>query len=173
MASVNAVHTALPRPAQALTASRRPFSPPPGDVPAGPVAGPPRSGRLSAPPPVHDVARSAMLKARAALFSNPPVGMPDSGGGDSPLLGDVDGDGTVSAADSEALLAYLFGGGEAPVGLANADVNGDGEVDISDAIQLMSLIHGQPRPEGLPSRASNTARLNSAQNMARTFTRTG
>ena len=53
------------------------------------------------------------------------------------LVGDVDGDGEVGAADGHALLSHLFEG-ESFEGLKNADVNGDGVVDIADAVSLFS-----------------------------------
>lgn len=57
----------------------------------------------------------------------------------APVQGDVDGDGQLTAADGDALMEYLFRGGEAPQGLKNADVNNDGSVNISDVVRLLNL----------------------------------
>ncbi|MEM7168386.1 MAG: dockerin type I repeat-containing protein [Planctomycetota bacterium] len=55
------------------------------------------------------------------------------------LHGDVDGNGTVDAADATALLQYLFQGGSAPSSMAGADANGDGSVNISDVVRILQM----------------------------------
>lgn len=54
------------------------------------------------------------------------------------LKGDVDGDGTVTTADSAAVLAASAERTELDAkGAASADVNGDGEVNTSDAVLIL------------------------------------
>jgi Dockerin type I domain len=52
------------------------------------------------------------------------------------LLGDVNGDGRVTADDLTALIEAIFEGSNPPA----ADVNGDGEVTAADIVALLSLI---------------------------------
>lgn len=60
--------------------------------------------------------------------------------------GDMNGDGTVSAADIFYLVKYLFVAGPAPV--ASPDINGDGVVNVADVFYLInSLFAGGPAPK--------------------------
>jgi hypothetical protein len=60
------------------------------------------------------------------------------------LFGDVNGDGTVTLADVDFLLAYIFEGGTAPDPLSRGDIDQDGLVNISDAVMLINLIGQEP-----------------------------
>ncbi|MEE8142177.1 MAG: dockerin type I repeat-containing protein [Planctomycetota bacterium] len=113
------------------------------------------------------IARSAALKARAALMaareSSPP--QPPAKG----MLGDVDGDGTLTRADGKALMGYLFMGQPAPAGLGNADVNGDGRVDIADMVQLLKMIQESPTPKSAqPTGEPTSTRMAKALTQLRT-----
>ena len=57
----------------------------------------------------------------------------------SGILGDVTGDGQLTAADVTALANYILGRGT-PANEAAADVNGDTKVDIADMAALIELI---------------------------------
>jgi len=53
-----------------------------------------------------------------------------------PLVGDVNGDGTVNISDVNALIGYIL----ADQSSANGDMNGDGTVNISDVNALIGII---------------------------------
>lgn len=96
------------------------------------------------------IQKAAALRTRAALNLTPTPSTPTTGPtnklqpapqnpGQSTVVGDVDGDGTVSIQDAHALLDYLFNGGTAPRGLAGSDANGDGSVNIADVVRIFQL----------------------------------
>lgn len=58
------------------------------------------------------------------------------------MIGDVNGDGRVTAADSLRLKRYLAGQ-ETQMELLNADMNGDGTVDMLDALRLDQFLSGK------------------------------
>lgn len=96
--------------------------------------------------PGHGIAQAAAMKTRGALqgraiqpaaIQPPSVLAPQQPG--PTLGGDVDGDGAVTVADAQALLSYLFQGGNMPAGMANADANGDGHVNIADVVRVFQL----------------------------------
>lgn len=68
-----------------------------------------------------------------------------NGGGEEPLLGDVDDDGNVNINDLSALIDYLLTGNEEGVNLVNADVDQDGAVNISDLSALIDLLLNQKK----------------------------
>ena len=57
--------------------------------------------------------------------------------------GDVNGDGQVTQADADLLLAYLRGQ-NVSINRSNADVNGDGDIGISDVQGILKKIREQP-----------------------------
>lgn len=65
-----------------------------------------------------------------------------AGPGETPVPGDVDGDGEVTAADAAALFAVLCDPAAAP-GPATADLNADGKVNNRDAILLFRRAAGR------------------------------
>ena len=60
---------------------------------------------------------------------------------DGPILGDVNGDGTVDVADISSIISVMAGSEE----YENADVNGDGTVDVADISTVISLMAGKSR----------------------------
>ena len=64
----------------------------------------------------------------------------NSSGGDTPLHGDVDGNGTVSISDVTALIDYLLSGNSDLINTQNADVDGDSKISISDVSLLIDLL---------------------------------
>lgn len=58
------------------------------------------------------------------------------------LLGDVTGDGKVTARDTIALKKYNVNPSSVNINLANADVNGDGRVNAKDVIALKKMVAG-------------------------------
>lgn len=63
------------------------------------------------------------------------------GEGQSPVYGDLDGSGTVDAADLTMLAGYLIGKNQ-DMNTTNADLNGDGAVTSADAILLAKYVLG-------------------------------
>ena len=59
--------------------------------------------------------------------------------------GDVNGDGQVTQADADLLLAYLRGQTQS-INRTNSDVNGDGELTISDVQAILKKIRENPQP---------------------------
>ena len=55
---------------------------------------------------------------------------------ESPVKGDVNGDGTVDVADISSIISVMAGDGNYP----NADVNGDGTVDVADISTVISIM---------------------------------
>jgi len=55
------------------------------------------------------------------------------------MVGDINGDGTVSISDVTALIDYLLGGGTG-INLDAADVNGDENISISDVTTLIDRL---------------------------------
>jgi serine protease AprX len=60
--------------------------------------------------------------------------------------GDADGNGFVNISDATYIVAYIFGGGEAPDPFNSGDADGNGVVAISDAIYLIAYIFGGGDP---------------------------
>ena len=62
------------------------------------------------------------------------------------LCGDADATTGVDISDPVYLVAYIFGGGQAPQPLLSGDANCSGTVDISDAVYMLEYIFagGQP-----------------------------
>jgi hypothetical protein len=61
---------------------------------------------------------------------------------ETPILGNINGDGDTDLNDVEALFQYISGqGGE--VNTAAADVNGDGMIDLKDVTRLYQFLSGQ------------------------------
>ena len=59
------------------------------------------------------------------------------------LLGDVNGDGTLSIKDVTELINYLLAGEQPGFNAANADVNQDGKVSITDVSGVISIVLNQ------------------------------
>ena len=59
------------------------------------------------------------------------------------LLGDVNGDGTLSIKDVTELINYLLAGEQPGFNAANADVNQDGKISISDVSGVISIVLNQ------------------------------
>lgn len=58
----------------------------------------------------------------------------------SGVIGDVNGDGTVNAADVTALFTFMLTGDDSDI--VNGDQDGDGEVTIGDITTVYSIILG-------------------------------
>ena len=61
-------------------------------------------------------------------------------GSTSTVMGDVDGDGTVSVTDVAWIVNHILGVNDNNFIAANADINGDGEIDINDVMATVSII---------------------------------
>ena len=59
------------------------------------------------------------------------------------LLGDVNGDGTLSIKDVTELINYLLAGEQSGFNAANADVNQDGKISITDVSGVISIVLNQ------------------------------
>ncbi len=59
------------------------------------------------------------------------------------LLGDVNGDGTLSIKDVTELINYLLAGEQPGFNAANADVNQDGKISITDVTGVISIVLNQ------------------------------
>ena len=59
------------------------------------------------------------------------------------LLGDVNGDGTLSIKDVTELINYLLAGEQPGFNAANADVNQDGKISIADVSGVISIVLNQ------------------------------
>ncbi len=64
--------------------------------------------------------------------------------------GDADGNGIVNISDAVFLIAYIFGGGDAPNPLCQGDADGNAIVNISDAVYLIAYIFGGGDPPHCP-----------------------
>jgi len=64
------------------------------------------------------------------------------GGGDEPLIGDVNGDGEVNISDVTTLIDYLLGREGEGFDREAADLNHDDEINISDVTELIDLLLG-------------------------------
>jgi endonuclease I len=64
------------------------------------------------------------------------------GGGDEPLIGDVNGDGEVNISDVTTLIDYLLGREGEGFDRETADLNHDDEINISDVTELIDLLLG-------------------------------
>ena len=58
------------------------------------------------------------------------------------LIGDVNGDGSISVIDVTTLVAYIMGNSYDYFVFENADINGDGSITVTDVTSLVSLILG-------------------------------
>ena len=61
-------------------------------------------------------------------------------GSTSTVMGDVDGDGTVSVTDVAWIVSHILGVGNNGFIAANADINADGVIDINDVMSTVSII---------------------------------
>ena len=59
------------------------------------------------------------------------------------LLGDANGDGSVTFADAVAVVNYILGNPSVSFNIAKADVNGDTKVTITDAVGIVNIILNQ------------------------------
>ena len=59
-----------------------------------------------------------------------------------PLLGDVNGDGTITVTDVTALVDYILGIRNEFFVFENADINGDGTITVTDVTSLVDIILG-------------------------------
>ena len=66
----------------------------------------------------------------------------DCGGGDEPVKGDVNGDGSVDIADANCCINVILGSEPASKYEGRADVNNDGSVDIGDVNAIINIILG-------------------------------
>jgi hypothetical protein len=70
------------------------------------------------------------------------------------LYGDVNGDGSVNAADVTALYAYILNGTDTFI--ATSDVNGDKSINAADVTAVYSIILGNPNAaQEPPAQVSN------------------
>jgi hypothetical protein len=56
------------------------------------------------------------------------------------MYGDADSNGIINISDAVYLIAYIFGGGDAPDPLCNGDTDCNGMVNISDAVILIGYV---------------------------------
>ena len=56
------------------------------------------------------------------------------------MIGDVDGDGTVTIGDVTRLIDYLLSGNESSINSVNADVDGDRYITIGDVTFLIDML---------------------------------
>ena len=59
-----------------------------------------------------------------------------------PIMGDVDGNGSVEASDALIVLRYAMGMGQTIPNESTADVNGDGVIDAADALLILRRAMG-------------------------------
>jgi hypothetical protein len=57
-------------------------------------------------------------------------------------VGDADGNGIINISDGVYLIAYIFGGGDAPVNSDAGDADNNGLTNISDAVYIIAYIFG-------------------------------
>ncbi len=62
------------------------------------------------------------------------------GGGDLPLIGDVNGDGEVNIGDISAIIDYILGTATDSFNTEAADVNLDGEINIADVAAIVDML---------------------------------
>ena len=67
--------------------------------------------------------------------------VPNPGGGETPIPGDVNGDGIVTASDVTALYNHMLNDDD--TGLINGDQNGDGEITASDVTAVYLILLNQ------------------------------
>ena len=79
---------------------------------------------------VHDSEATTVIYTKVELAS----------GSTSTVLGDVDGDGTVSVTDVAWIVNHILGVANDNFIAGNADINGDGEIDINDVMATVSII---------------------------------
>lgn len=60
--------------------------------------------------------------------------------GFSGMIGDVNGDGTITVTDVTLLVNYILNNSEDNFIIENADVNGDGEITVTDVMALVDII---------------------------------
>ena len=59
---------------------------------------------------------------------------------DTPISGDVEGNGKVEAADIDAVVKYIMEGDFEGFNFKNADLNGDDKVDAADLVLLINMV---------------------------------
>ncbi len=57
-----------------------------------------------------------------------------------PIIGDMDGSGSIDIADVVFFIVYMFADGPAPTPLSTADTNCDGDINIADAVYMINYI---------------------------------
>ena len=62
------------------------------------------------------------------------------GGGELPLIGDVNGDGEVNIGDISAIIDYILGTATDSFNTEAADVNLDGEINIADVAAIVDML---------------------------------
>ena len=62
------------------------------------------------------------------------------GGGELPLIGDVNGDGEVNIGDISAIIDYILGTATESFNTEAADVNLDGEINIADVAAIVDML---------------------------------
>ena len=62
------------------------------------------------------------------------------GGGELPLIGDVNGDGEVNIGDISAIIDYILGTAPESFNTEAADVNLDGEINIADVAAIVDML---------------------------------
>ena len=80
------------------------------------------------------------LKNGVKLYAELPAALVEQAEMEKPTqaMGDVDGDGDVTALDARAIMDHLAGTAKLDEdALRRADVNGDGEVSYLDAMKIM------------------------------------
>ena len=84
------------------------------------------------------------LKNGVKLYAELPAELVEQLEVEHPLaMGDVDGDGDVTASDATAIMDHLAGTAKLDEdALRRADVNGDGEVSYLDAMKITDDIQG-------------------------------
>ena len=104
------------------------------------------------------IAAAALIVCLLAAFGTRPLA-------ESPLLGDLTGDGEIDMKDVLALRLYIVSPDEAVL-LTVADINGDGEVNMKDVLRLRrflahldEFLGGQPtEPTTMPTTGTTRRR---------------
>ena len=65
----------------------------------------------------------------------------------SSVLGDVDGDSTISVTDIALIVNHILGVSDDNFMTTNADMNGDGAIDINDVMATVSTVLGDHTPQ--------------------------
>lgn len=67
---------------------------------------------------------------------------PDATDSPDAQRGDVNGDGTVDAADVVAIVNYLVNKNSSSIDENAADMNGDGSINVADVMQVVNIVNG-------------------------------